>query len=90
MAYAQERIFEKYWILDLSDLSYEWGDEMDLVLGLDEFEGIDCVATMFGPKCIEAIATPGGMDQKPDNLLSNPGHSDNMKDAYEYLLSKIT
>ena len=90
MAYAQERFYQRYWILDLSELEYEWGDEMDLVLGLDEFEGIECVATVFGSKCIEAIATLGGMDRKPENLLSEDGNFLTIKEAYEYILPKIT
>jgi hypothetical protein len=90
MAYAQERYNERYWILDLSELSYEWGDEMDLVLGLDEFEGVDAVATVFGEKCIEAVATLGGMERKPKDLLSEPGNFDNLNAAYEYLLPNFT
>ena len=90
MAYAQERFFQRFWVLDLSDLDYEWGDEMDLVLGLDEFEGVEVIATVFGPKCVEAVATLGGMDRKPEDLLSEEGNFLKIKDAYEYLLPKIT
>jgi hypothetical protein len=90
MAYAQERFYQRYWVLDLSDLDYEWGDEMDLVLGLDEFEGVESIATVFGENCIEAVATLGGIERKPEDLLSEEGNFSNLKEAYEYFLPKVT
>ncbi len=90
MAYAQERFFQRYWILDLSELDYKWGNEMDLVLGLDELEGIESIATIFGDSCIEAVATLGGIDRKPEDLLAEEGNFKRLKEAYEYLLPKIT
>jgi len=77
--------------LDLSELVYEWGDEMDWVL--DVFKDIKSVqysATVLGKKCIDAIATLGGMDKKPIDILESECVFDNLNQAYEYLLTKIT
>jgi hypothetical protein len=90
MAYAQERFYQRHWILDLSELEYEWGDEMELVLGLDEFEGVESVARVFGKSCMEAVATLSGMERKPEDLLTEEGNFRNLKEAYNYLVPKIT
>ena len=90
MAYAQERFYHQYWILDLSELDYEWGDEMDLILGINEFEGIEHVATVLGKNCIAAIATLSGLDKKPEDLLAEEGNFENLDEAHKYLLTKIT
>lgn len=90
MAYGQERFPNRFWILDLSELSYEWGDEMDMVLDFEALDGIDSVAVVYGSKCIEAVATLGGMDRKPEDLLSEEGNFNNLEEAYEFLLQKIT
>lgn len=90
MAYAQDRFSKRLWILDLSELSYEWGDEMDMVLGFGSVERVDAVAVVYGSKCIEAVATLGGMDRKPEDLLAEEGNFTNLNDAYEFLLRKVT
>lgn len=51
MAYAQERFYHSHWVLDLSELHYKWGDEMDMVVDFGRYEGIDNVAIVYGPYC---------------------------------------
>lgn len=89
MAYAQERFTKSFWILDLSELSYEWGDEMDMVLDFGGINGIESMAVVYGPKCIAAVATLDGMERKPEDLLAEEGNFINLKDAYEFLLTKM-
>jgi len=89
MAYAQERFTNSFWILDLSELSYEWGDEMDMILDFGAINGIDSVAVVYGTNCIAAVATLAGMDRAPEELLAEEGNFINIQDAYEFLLAKI-
>ena len=90
MAYAQERYCYSLWLLDLSELKYDWGDDIDLILGMDELEEIDSVAIVVGSECIEAISTLDGLLNPPEYCLTKEGYYDNISDAYEYLLQQYT
>jgi hypothetical protein len=43
-------------VLDLSELQYDWGDEMDLVLSVGQRQHVPS-AVVIGPGCSRAIAT---------------------------------
>ena len=91
IAYAHARYFHTSWILDLSDLVYEWGDEMDWVLdGFEDIKSVQYSAIVLGIKCIDAVATLSGMDKKPKDILDSENVFDDINQAYEYLLTKIT
>jgi hypothetical protein len=88
MAYAQERYFNREWILDLSELSYVWGDDMDLVLGMDNIPNINLLATVVGPGCMEAISTLSNPQAEPRDCLKDEGTFESVAEAYTYLRSK--
>jgi len=88
-AYAQERYYNNKWLFDFSELSYEWGDEMDWVLECGG--GDEIVAIVVGPKCMAAISTLSNIDAKPTDCLKNDMTFDNLDSAFNYLKSyKIT
>lgn len=88
MAYAVARYWRhKHWILDLSDLKYEWGNDVIIFLEYwDDFDSLS-VATVFGSKCVKGVASLGG--RTPDELLSAENHFDKFEDASKYLMKII-
>jgi hypothetical protein len=88
MAYARQRFFNREWILDLSELSYVWGDEMDLVLGMGDIPNLNLLAIVVGPGCMEAISTLSNPSAAPRECLKDEGTFESIYDAYSYLLKK--
>jgi hypothetical protein len=87
-AYAQARFHHRRWLFDLSELSYVWGDEMDWVL--EWGCGNQIVATVVGPKCMEAISTLGSPQAKPQDCLKDEATFATLGAAYKYLRKQKT
>ena len=88
-AYAQERYYNSKWLFDFSELSYEWGDEMDWVLECGG--GDEIVAVVVGPKCMAAISTLSNPNAKPSDCLKDDMTFDSLESAFAYLKDiKIT
>jgi hypothetical protein len=72
-------------ILDLCDLHYQWGDEMDLVLQPPR----DISAIVVSPKCEPAISTLFyGIDTK-ESVLDEPHFFDALDAAVDYVIQAL-
>ena len=72
-------------VLDLRDLRYEWGDEMDLVLQPPK----DISAIVVSPKCEPAISTLFyGIDTKK-SVLDEPHFFDALDPAIDYVIQAL-
>jgi hypothetical protein len=71
-------------VLDLSELHYDWGDEMDLLLDVASDRSVKS-AVVVGPACARAIATlMWGVDTKrPATEAENI--FDNVEEAWQYV-----
>jgi len=86
MAYAQSRYFNRYWIVDLSELSYVWGDDIDMIFNMGGDPKVDKCAHVVGPECIAAISTLGNLNASHRDCLKGEGMFDNISEAYSYIL----
>lgn len=87
MAYAQQRYFNRKWILDLSELSYVWGDDMDIVLGMGDIPNLDRLAIVVGKGCMEAISTLSNPNAEPRDCLKDECIFESLDEAYAFLMS---
>ena len=72
-------------ILDLRDLDYQWGDEMDLVLQPPR----DISAIVVSSKCEPAISTLFyGIDTK-ESVLDEPHFFDALDAAIDYVIQAL-
>ena len=79
-------------ILDLSEIEYEWGDMMDLVINIGSNQYMDAefpVALVIGEKCSEAIGTLiHGTDSK-ESATTKDWIFDDFESAWEFVEEKI-
>ncbi|MEM7558071.1 MAG: hypothetical protein AAF394_03030 [Planctomycetota bacterium] len=79
---AEAAWFPSATILDLSELTYEWGDEMARILDTDR---IHRFAIIVGNKCRRAMATLKFGMATSDDITSTANIFDSFNDAYAYL-----
>ncbi len=72
-------------ILDLRELNYAWGDEMDLALT----PPTDILAIVVGPKCERAISTLSFGVNSKNSVLESPHYFDNLNPAIEDVSKRL-
>jgi hypothetical protein len=90
MAKAGVSAFEPWGVIhDLSELSYEWGDMLDIVFGVGPEFAPSPVAVVVGPRCEEAVRTLllGENSQEPIEKLGYLFR--NLSDAWAFVADRI-
>jgi hypothetical protein len=91
LAKAGIAAFEPWGVVhDLSELSYEWGDMLDMVLGVGPDHRSSPVAVVVGPGCEEAVRTLllGINSPEPIDKVGNVFRD--LPTAWEYVANQIT
>jgi hypothetical protein len=75
-------------LLDFSNLDYQWGDEMGMLLALHDRGGLP-TAVLGGEKCLPAIATLVFGEKTTQLATERDGIFENLDEALFYLESKL-